>query len=356
MGIATDCGALVIGGFDGPSLPRDYAEALRAGRRGGAILFRRNLGGGPSQIAALAREVHAALPSPLLAVDQEGGRVVRLDAPFLRVPPMALVAGRGDEALAERIARRVGVELAALGITVDFAPVLDVDTHATNPVIGDRAFGSDPEVCARFGAAWIRGLQSTGILATAKHFPGHGDSATDSHVDLPIVNQPLERLESVELAPFRAAIAAGVAAMMTAHVVYPAIDSEHPATLSYVICTELRGRLGFQGVLVSDDLEMRAIADRQSSGDAAVLAVAAGCDALLVCQSFEEQERVVDALIQEAERSERFRARCQEAAQRVNAAQRRATARPLDDTAVEALLGGPEAQSLAAEMARRLAG
>jgi beta-N-acetylhexosaminidase len=269
---------------------------------------------------------------------------------------MASVGSRGDAALAERIARRVGIELATLGFTVDFAPVLDVDTHSANPVIGDRAFGSDAGVCSSFGAAWIRGLQSAGVLATGKHFPGHGDSATDSHVDLPVVDQPLDRLERVELVPFRAAVAADVAMLMTAHVVYPAIDAEHPATLSYAVCTELRERIGFQGVLVSDDLEMRAIADRQSSGDAAVLAIAAGCDALLVCHSFEEQERVVDALIQEAERSDRFRARCHEAARRVDVARKRATSRPGDDAAIGSLLGDAEAQALEAEMAQRLEG
>jgi beta-N-acetylhexosaminidase len=267
---------------------------------------------------------------------------------------MATVARRGDHTLAGRIARRVGAELAAVGFTVDFAPVLDVHTQADNPVIGDRSFGTDPELCARFGADWIAGLQSAGLLATAKHFPGHGDSTTDSHFDLPVVDQPLDRLERVELAPFRAAAAADVAMMMTAHVVYPAIDSEHPATLSYAVCTELRERIGFRGVLVSDDLEMRAIADRHGIADGARLAIAAGCDALLVCHSFEEQEGVVEALIREAEISEGFRERCREAAQRVAVARRRAAVRPLDDAAIGALLGDTEGQALASEIARRL--
>jgi beta-N-acetylhexosaminidase len=354
MSVATDCGSLVIGGFDGTSLPDEYAGALGQGRRGGAILFRRNVGGGPAQLAALARQVHVALPGPMLAIDQEGGRVARLGSPFLRVPPMAVVARWGDPALAGRIARRVGEELAAVGFTVNFAPVLDVHTRAENPVIGDRSFGEDPDLCARFGAEWIRGLQSTGLLATAKHFPGHGDSVTDSHVDLPVVDQPPDRLECVELAPFRAAVAADVAMIMTAHVVYPEIDSEHPATLSYAVSTELRERIGFRGVLVSDDLEMRAIADRHRLADAALLAVAAGCDALLVCHSFEEQERVVDALIREAERSDGFRERCRQAAQRVGVARSRATARPLDDAAIGGMLGDAAGQALASEIARRL--
>jgi beta-N-acetylhexosaminidase len=266
---------------------------------------------------------------------------------------MRTVASWNDVAFAERIAGVVGAELAALGFTIDFAPVADVNTCATNPVIGDRAFGSDPETCARFGAAWIRGLQSVGLLACAKHFPGHGDTTRDSHVDLPSVDRPRERLEAVELVPFRAAVEAGVAAMMTAHVVYPALDPGIPATLSRAVCTDLRDAIGFRGMLVSDDLEMQAVAARWSIEDAAVSAVAAGCDALLVCFSQEKQERAVDALTREAERSPAFRARCEEARFRVRRACARSTVRPLDDDGVTRTLGSASALDLASEMARR---
>jgi beta-N-acetylhexosaminidase len=350
-------GALIIGGFPGTALPEPFERALREGRRGGAILFKQNVQGGPLQVAALARALHAAAPAPLLVgVDQEGGRVARLGEPLLRVPPMQTIASWGDAALAERIAGVVGTELAALGFTIDFAPVADVNTRATNPVIGDRAFGGDPETCARFGAAWIRGLQSVGLLACAKHFPGHGDTTLDSHVDLPSVDHPRERLEAVELVPFRAAVRADVAAMMTAHVVYPALDSRAPATLSRAACTDLRDAIGFRGMLVSDDLEMQAIAARWSIEDAAVSAIAAGCDALLVCFNHEKQERAVDALAREAERSPAFRARCEEARARVEHACARATARPLDDEGVTRALGRAQALELAAEMARRSRG
>ena len=240
------------------------------------------MSGGPKQVAALTRELHAASgEAPLVGVDQEGGRVARLRAPLLDVPPMRTIASWGDVELAERIARTMGTELAALGFTIDFAPVLDVNTCAQNPVIGDRAFGEDPETCSRFGVAWIRGLQSAGLLACGKHFPGHGDTSTDSHLDLPVVAQPRDRLERVELAPFRAAAAAGVASMMTAHVVYDALDGKLPATLSRRVCTELREHIDYRGMLISDDLEMQAIADRWSIEEGAVLAIGAGCDALL---------------------------------------------------------------------------
>ena len=359
--LASLCGPLVIGGFAGTSLPSAYERALREERRGGAIVFSANVAEGLEQTAALARQVHAAsraAPSalaPLLGIDQEGGRVVRLRAPFLSVPPMAKVAAWGDAGFAERIAHAMGSELAALGVTIDFAPVLDVNTCAHNPIIGDRAFGDDPDVCATFGAAWIRGLQSAGVLATGKHFPGHGDTSKDSHLELPVVDQPRNRLERVELAPFRAAARAGVAALMTAHVVYPALDPDKPATLSYAICTELREAIGFRGILVSDDLEMRAISAHGSTGDAAVLAVAAGCDALLVCHSFEAQETVVEALVHEASRSAAFRARCESAKARVVEARQRTerTGRgPLADDAIRGVVGGAESSAVAEAMRR----
>ena len=266
-------GELVLGGFRRHRPARRPSRArLRERRRGGAILFKPNVADGPRQVASLARSIHAASPGgALLGVDQEGGRVARLGAPLLRVPAMRTVASWGDEGLAERIARALGTELAALGFTIDFAPVLDVNTCAENPVIGDRAFGDDAATCARFGVAWVRGLQAAGLLACGKHFPGHGDTTKDSHVDLPVVEQPLERLEQVELAPFRAATAAGVATMMTAHVVYPALDRDaarrrcRPRS-----CTDLRRAIGFDGVLVTDDLEMQAIAARGAIDDAAV--------------------------------------------------------------------------------------
>ncbi|HEY8040302.1 MAG TPA: beta-N-acetylhexosaminidase [Polyangiaceae bacterium] len=352
--LTTVCGQLVVGGFPGTSLPAGFARALRERRRGGAILFKPNVEGGPSQVASLARELHAAAPeTPLVGVDQEGGRVARLRAPLLEVPPMRTVASWGDPALAERIARAMAAELAALGFTIDFAPVLDVNTCAHNPVIGDRAFGEDPETCARFGVAWIRGMQAAGVLACGKHFPGHGDTSKDSHVDLPVVDQPRERLERVELAPFRAAVDAGVASLMTAHVVYTALDRERPATLSPAACTELRDAIGFQGMLVSDDLEMQAIAARRSIEDAAVQAVAAGCDALLVCWSDDKQEKAVEALVREAERSPAFRLRCEQAGVRVLAARRRATARPQDGAGLARVIGGAESRAVADEMRRR---
>jgi beta-N-acetylhexosaminidase len=348
-------GQLIIGGFDGSSLPERFARALGERRRGGCILFKRNVGGGPAQVAALTRAARAATADPVfVGVDQEGGRVARLGAPLLVVPPMRVVATWDDEGVAERIAHQVGVELASLGFNIAFAPVLDVNTRPDNPIIGDRAFGDDPDTCARFGAAWIRGLQRAGLLACGKHFPGHGDTAKDSHFDLPVVDQPRARIEAVELVPFRAAAEAGVASMMTAHVVYPAIDPHRPATLSPAVCTELRARVGFRGMLVSDDLEMKAVAARWPVEDAAVLSVVAGCDALLICSSEDLQDRAGAALVREAEASPAFRARCEQALDRVAAAHRRVSAGPYGGNAFAAVIGGSESQAVAHAIAERL--
>jgi beta-N-acetylhexosaminidase len=210
--------------------------------------------------------------------------VARLRSPFTEWPPMAVLGRSDDTKLAARFAKALATELSAVGISLDYAPVLDIHTNPKNPVIGDRALGERPEIVARFGRVIIEELQRAGIAACGKHFPGHGDTAADSHEELPIVEHPPDRLRAVEFVPFRAAIEANVAFIMTAHVRVTTIDDERPATLSRKIVYDLlRDELGFRGVIVSDDLEMKAIAGTYSPGEAAVAAVAAGCDALLMC-------------------------------------------------------------------------
>jgi beta-N-acetylhexosaminidase len=310
-------GELLVSGFEGTVLDAPLEAALRSGRRAGVILFRRNIES-LEQVAALnARIARSAGDVPLLvSVDQEGGRVERLKAPFPELPPMRELGRAGDVRRIEDAGQTVGRALAELGFTLDFAPVLDVDSNPDNPVIGDRAFSDDPAAVARLAGAFARGLAAGGVLACGKHFPGHGDTDTDSHLDLPFVRHDAARLRSVELAPF-AALAGELPALMSAHVVYDALDPGVPATLSHRIATELlRGELGFRGVLFSDDLEMRALADRYTVEEAAIGAIAAGCDVLLVCRDAELADRAHEALCREAERSDAFRARCEEAAAR----------------------------------------
>jgi beta-N-acetylhexosaminidase len=175
--------------------------------------------------------------------------------------------------------------------------VLDVHSNPANPIIGDRAFSSDPDVVSAIGIALMRGLLAGGVIPCGKHFPGHGDTETDSHVELPTVRRSRAELERTELAPFRAAIAAGIPMLMTAHVLYPALDADHPATVSPAILTDLlRSELGFEGVIVSDDLEMRAISDRGNIGATAVASVEAGVDGLLVCQDLAKAAHAVQAI------------------------------------------------------------
>ena len=280
---------LFMVGLPGPTLDRPTRAFLAEHPPGGVILFKRNIRSA-AQLRRLTAAIHetGAGIAPLVALDHEGGRVHRLPRPFTHFPPAGAVGGRHDARLAEAVGRAMGEELRAVGIDLDFAPVLDVWSNPRNRVIGDRAFGTEPARVARLGLALARGLMRAGVLACGKHVPGHGASAGDSHFVLPRVRRSRRELAAVELAPFARAIAAGIPALMTAHVVYPALDPRRPATLSPLICRDLlRHRLGFRGVLFSDDLEMNAVAARSTPARSAVEAVRAGCDMLLVCQSLD---------------------------------------------------------------------
>jgi beta-N-acetylhexosaminidase len=291
-------GQLLFLGFHGLRAPAPLLERVREGRVGGVVLFRRNVET-PPQLRALVAELREAAPAgaPLLvAIDQEGGRVQRLRAPWTEWPPMRRVAARGGVAATRQVAAALARELRDLGIRLDFAPVVDLDTNPANPVIGDRSFGASPAEVGRHAAAFVGALQAAGVAACAKHFPGHGDTSQDSHLELPRLGHDLERLRRLELAPFRAAVAAGVASVMTAHVLFPALDPERPATLSPAVLRLLREELGFEGVVFGDDLEMRAVADRWPIGESVRLALEAGVDALLVCSDAALGEQALAAL------------------------------------------------------------
>jgi beta-N-acetylhexosaminidase len=280
-------GSLIICGFEAPTADAEVRELLREVTPLGLILFARNI-----ESPAAVRELNAELkslvaPRPLLlTVDQEGGRVARIKEPLTNWPPLRCLGERGDAQLAQAFGRALATELRALHFDVDFAPVLDVDTNLNNPIIGDRALSADPKGVAKLGAAFIQGLQGAGVAACGKHFPGHGDTDVDSHLALPSVQHSLQRLRQVEWPPFAAAIAAHLSAIMTAHVMVPELDSRHPATLSQTLLqTHLRQELGFKGVVVSDDIEMRALADGYSPEQMALLGLQAGIDVFLACRS-----------------------------------------------------------------------
>ena len=271
---------------------------------GGTILMGRNVGTPDetrAQIAKMqARAAERGLPPLFVAVDQEGGRVQRLGPPRYPARPSAREIGQSEDAegRARVEAASLGRELKDLGFNWDFAPVLDVDNNPDNPVIGNRSYSPDPARVAALGVQAVRGLQEdAGLLACGKHFPGHGDTDTDSHFALPRIPHGRARLESVEMVPFRAALAAGLGAVMTSHIMFDAIDPDLPATLSPAILTGLlRQQMGFDGLIITDDLEMRGIADHWGAGEAAVLAVLAGADLLLCCHTYETQQEIAAAL------------------------------------------------------------
>jgi len=352
-------GQLLIAGFNGGALPIELRSLAREFGLGGVILFARNIAE-PEQVAEVAYEAARLVPElpAWVSVDQEGGRVARLKAPFTEWPPMATLGRSGDPALAERFARALASELKAVGITLDYAPVLDIHTNPKNPVIGDRALAETADAVGRLGAAIIRALQAEGIAACGKHFPGHGDTSTDSHLELPLVEHPPERLREVEFEPFRAAVAADVATIMTAHVLVPSLDEQVPATLSKRIVGMLRGELNYQGVILSDDLEMKAVAGSYTVPDAAVRAIAAGCDGVLICSGdHDTQAAALEALVHAVEDQRISFSRVEDALKRQQRAKERFLAagigaKPKAGKALRQALGREEHQAIAGEMAR----
>lgn len=329
------CGQLLVVGFDGTEVPDELAESIHQGKRGGVILFRRNL---PDLESAwrLCSSIHRAFPAqltPFIGIDEEGGRVTRLPPPFKPLPPMRKFGEQASTTDLFQLGCWLGARLAALGITCNFAPVLDVDSNPLNPIIGDRSFSSEPQQVFRCALALIDGMQSQGVAACGKHFPGHGDTTADSHVSLPTVNKSVQELMATELVPFRACARSSLASMMVAHVAFPALDdSGVPATFSSRILDKLlRDELGFAGVLFSDDLEMGAIASRWSPDFAVSQAVRAGCDALLICRDTKRADQALVTLVQMAQRDELLHRKIQRACSRFLRMRRRFLPRPVLD-------------------------
>ncbi|MEC0212799.1 beta-N-acetylhexosaminidase, partial [Paenibacillus ehimensis] len=300
-------GQMLMCGFHGTEPSEDIERLIREKHLGGIIYFRRNLTE-PAQVAKLSASLqqlalaHGGVPL-LIAIDQEGGMVMRIDQGVTPIPGSMALGATGDAEAAYEAAKVTGSELKAMGINMNFAPCLDINNNPLNPVIGVRSYGGDAETVGRLGTAAVRGYQEAGIAATVKHFPGHGDTGEDSHTALPVVPHPRERLDRLELAPFRRAAELGVDAVMTAHVLFPAVEPERlPATLSSrVIDGLLRQELGYDGVVVTDCLEMNAIAEHYGIAEGAVMAVEAGADLVLVSHRIERQQTALDALVQAVE-------------------------------------------------------
>ena len=295
MSARLSAGSLVWAGFDGDAIPAALLDGITRGRIGGLLLFalRGNIRSA-SQVRGMLGEAVAAarrgdLPPVPVAVDQEGGTVIRIG--YRAVFPGAMAIGAtGDPALAERAAAAVARGLRADGIAVNHAPVCDVNVDPRNPVIGIRAFGDDPTAVARYVAAWVRGSEGAGVATTPKHFPGHGATAYDTHHTTVDVSADRPTLDARELVPFRAAIDAGASGMMSAHIRYPALDDEWIATLSPRILTDLlRGELGFDGLVITDSLDMSGVTQVETPDQVVARAIRAGVDAAMVTTGLEAQ-------------------------------------------------------------------
>jgi beta-N-acetylhexosaminidase len=320
--IAREALTVLQPGFTGTTPPDWLLRSLDEGL-GAVALFARNIED-EAQLAGLTARLRDVRPDVLVAADEEGGDVTRLEARGGSSFPGSLALGAVDDpALTRSVAAELGRRLAACGVNLNWAPSADVNSDPGNPVIGVRSFGAAPELAARHTAAYVQGLQSAGVAACAKHFPGHGDTATDSHHALPRIDVDRDVLQARELVPFRAAIAAGTKAVMSAHILVPALDAWRPATLSRAVLTDLLRRdLGYQGLIVTDGIEMRAIADRYGVERGTVLALAAGADAICVGGGLAGEDTVValrDAIVRAVRTGELTEERLADAAARVRA-------------------------------------
>lgn len=300
-------GQMMVTGFPGTCLNPEIENLIVNHHIGGLILFERNFDN-PEQLTRLIRDLQQLALStkastPLfISVDQEGGRVSRLKPPFTKFPDPCCLGVARSESLAKRFGLALGREMRAVGINVDYAPVLDINTNPENPIIGKRAFSDEPEWASKLGVAFMAGFKEAGVLAVGKHFPGHGDTSQDSHLTLPHVGRDSVTLDRVEIQPFKAAIQNGLDIIMTAHVIYQAWDEKLPATFSVPILQNLlREKLGFNGLIISDDLEMKAVEDHIPFESFATLGTQAGIDLFLICHDWGKTKAFLKQMIKDVE-------------------------------------------------------
>jgi len=299
--LETQAAQLFTVGFYGKTITPDLAKLIARGV-GGVIFFARNVGT-PAEVADATSSIKRLANRQLfIALDQEGGQVSRLRNGFTEIPPMRAVGTSGSAKIAREVGELIGREVRAVGFDMNYAPVLDVDTNPENPIIAARSFGRTPELVSELGVALAQGLETVGVAACGKHFPGHGDTNQDSHLELPRLPHSLERLEQIELKPFAAAAKAGIPSMMTAHVIFEPLDSVYPATMSKPVLTGiLREKMGYDGLIVTDDIEMRAIADHYGVEDTVVFGLNAGVDHFLCCHTAEVAHRAIEAIVRAVE-------------------------------------------------------
>ncbi|WP_202709733.1 beta-N-acetylhexosaminidase [Sporosalibacterium faouarense] len=293
-------GQMVILGFEGDSLNEDVKSLINQYKVGGFILFKRNVENSNQLLSLLnsLKETNSDNKIPLfLAVDEEGGKVSRMPDELIDLPNSNVVGESKNNEFAINLGRILGQQLQSFGFNLDFAPVLDVNSNPNNPVIGVRSLSSNPQVVGELGVEIMNGIKEKGIIPVVKHFPGHGDTSVDSHLGLPKVNKDLSSLRQLELIPFKEAIENDVDTIMIAHILFPELDPNYPASLSERLVTDLlRKEMGYKGVVITDDLTMGAIKDNYSINDAAVKAILAGGDIVLVCHEYENEITAIDSL------------------------------------------------------------
>lgn len=316
-------GHFFVIGFDGTHTTPALRSFIKEEGIGGVILFKRNIVSKSQLRRLVGRLQEEAEDLPLfISIDQEGGRVQRLPESFGKFPSMADVAreviAKDDPVLAYSAAEKIADVLRSLGFNLDFAPVLDVATNPFNPIIGDRSFGKEAEFVAELGVQFIQGLIDNGVCACGKHFPGHGDTDADSHLELPILNHTKKRFEACEWKPFRRAIEEGIPALMTSHLLVPCLDSKNPVTVSKIVTNNiLRNELGFNGVIFTDDLTMAGIEKVMPTSEAAVKSFKAGADIILICEDMDKQMSAVDALKRTVDSGEISQKRLDDSYQRI---------------------------------------
>ena len=293
-------GQLVVVGIDGTINNKDSRTFIEDYHVGGFIFYKDNMESTQQALQLfndlkLSNEVNKV---PLwMSVDEEGGRVTRMPKEFIKLPTNQVIGKKNDAKLSNEIGQILGRELQGFGLNMDFAPVLDIHSNPNNPVIGDRSFGSQAEVVSSLGIATMHGIQSHGVVPVVKHFPGHGDTSVDSHIGLPIVENSLDRLRKLEFLPFQDAINQGAEVVMIAHILMPKVDPDYPASLSKVVITDiLRAELGFNGVVMTDDMTMGAIVDHYDLPQSSVQSVLAGTNIVLVGHDVEKGIAVIEAL------------------------------------------------------------
>jgi beta-N-acetylhexosaminidase len=302
MTLQQKIGQLFTVGISGLTLTQEEKNFLVHNNIGGVILFARNIKS-PEQVSELCHEIQSlrhrsANKAPFyISIDMEGGRVARLKAPFTEWSPLQKLGDLDSPSVAFNMAQAMGSELRAVGINLDFAPCIDVLTNPKNKVIGDRAISTDPEQVAKISSALVRGYIKSGIISCVKHFPGHGNTLVDSHDDLPIENADIERLEKVEFIPFKKAFKSRVDMVMTAHIRFPKIDPEWPVTLSSIFLKDiLRDQFRYRGLIITDDLDMKALAKHYDRAEIPVRALEAGADLLLYCNEPESPPMAIEAI------------------------------------------------------------